>query len=440
MLSLRDCISVDDCLQRLARLASQYRRGSIQPRSTNSTPQWVRAIGVRVESWQERRWPTLAELDEAVGDVPCVVMSFDHHAACAGSAALKAAGLRAGMTVPPNGVVCADQQGNPTGLLLEQAAYVAWEAAPKPTMAERKQHILAALTDLASFGFVEVHDMHSQPWLGPTLHELESQGTLPVESVWLYPPAGEFPVHAQTWESERVRLAGAKLFADGTLNSRTALMLHDYQDPLPGYSRGKAMVTAAQIDAALRRVSEASSPRTPHAARGHLAIHAIGDGAVRMVLDAIARVAPCPDELGISARIEHCELIDEADIPRFASLGIVCSVQPCHLLYDVEALQRYLPHRLDRVLPLRELIEAGCHTGMLTPHERQERRTKNALGSHLNQGCAELWFGSDVPIVPPDPDDSIQAAVNRRRSAAPESESIALAQQINEQTAWQCFR
>lgn len=439
-LSLRDCTGVDECLQRLATSASQLRSESTRAGAASPSEPWVRAVGARVEAWRERRWPTLAEFDAALGDTPGLVMSFDHHAACAGSAALRAAGLRAGMTIPPNGVVCADMHGNATGLLLEQAAYVAWDAAPPPSPEQRKQQVIAALTDLASFGYAEVHDLHAQPWLGPLLHELESRGVLPVESVWLYPPVDELPAQRQPWESDRVRLAGAKLFADGTLNSRTALMLHDFKEALPGHPCGKAMVTTARLDAALRRASDTPCPFHPGAARGHLAVHAIGDGAVRMVLDAIERVSPRPDALGITARIEHAELVDEADIPRFAELGVVCSVQPCHLLCDVEALNRYLPHRFDRVLPLRELINQGCHAGMLTPRERIERRGRTTPGGRGSQGCAELWFGSDVPIVGPDPEDSVRAAVDRRRFGAPVSEAIASAQCLEVQTAWQCFQ
>jgi len=439
MLSLRDCSTLDDCLQRLASLASHLRSDASRSNSDRHSTPWVRAIGARIESWHERRWPTIAELDHAVGDLPCLIMSFDHHAACANSAALRAASLHPGVSIPPNGVVCADPNGLPTGLLVEQAAYLAWDTAPKPSTHERTQHVLAALNDLASLGFAEVHDMHSQPWLGPILHHLDSQGLLPIDTVWLYPPVDEFPLVPLPWESDRIRIAGAKLFADGTLNSRTALMLHDYTDPFPGAPRGCAMLSPARIDAALRLLSDAPALDRRHA-RGHLAVHAIGDAAVRMVLDAIQRVAPRPDALGITARIEHCELIDEADIPRFASLGVVCSVQPCHLLYDAQALSRYLPHRLHRVLPLRDLIDAGCHPGMLTPAERHERRARSPSAyPSRSGGCAELWFGSDVPIVRANPDDSIQAAVYRRPAHAPEHDSIAPAQHISIDTAQRCF-
>lgn len=147
-----------------------------------------------------------------------------------------------------------------------------------------------------------------------------------------------------------------------------------------------------------------------------LAAHAIGDGAVRAVLDAWESLGPIggPSRL----RIEHAEIIDAADVarlarPRFGE--VIVSVQPCHLLADIEALRRGLPHRLDRVLPLRELIDAGCGPG--------ER----------------LWFGSDVPIVRPHPGDSIRAAVHRRREGMGAGDAIAPGQAITEAEAWACF-
>ena len=95
-------------------------------------------------------------------------------------------------------------------------------------------------------------------------------------------------------------------------------------------------------------------------------------------------------------------------------------MQPCHLLADIPVLTRELPHRLDRVLPLRELIDAGC-----TP-----------AGT---DGSGLLWFGSDVPIVRADPGDSIQAAVRRRSEGMDESEAIGWEQRIGEGEAWECF-
>lgn len=401
MPSLAACPSVAECLDVVRRLVESSRPG-----------EFLRLHSARVESWAPSRWPTLAELDAAAPAHPCVIMSFDHHAAVANTAALKHAGLAAGQHVPPSGVVDVDAAtGRATGLLLEHAAYRAWESAPEPTPAQWRTMVASGLTELARLGFTEVHDLHSQPWLGPILADLERAGELPVAEVRLYPPVASLESLAATadaWRSPRVQLAGGKLFADGTLNSRTALMLAPYREPLHDQPLGVAMVTPGQIDDAIRTCERVG---------GHLAVHAIGDGAVRMVLDAIERTAT-PRPPGNRHRIEHAELIDEADVPRFASLGVVASVQPCHLLADVEVLTRQLPHRLHRVLPLRELIDTGCRPGGDT---------------------ALLWFGSDVPIVRADPADSVQAATQRRREQTPQAEAIAWSQRLSVDECWQAF-
>ena len=406
---LSACRTLAECLGRVRVVASAAAPGN-----------WVRLAGARIEGWPEARWPRIDELDQASPDHPCVIMSFDHHAACANARAIAAAGLTGGGTVPPNGLVCADPHtGHPTGLLLEHAAYRVWGSAPEPSAAERIEHVRIALNRYAALGFTEVHDLHSQDWLGPALHTLEAADQLPV-SVWLYPPVArlrELAARRAAWESRHIRLAGGKLFADGTLNSRTALTLAPYRDPLPGSGGGpcgKAMVTERDLDEALATTTSLGL---------HLAVHAIGDGAVRMVLDAWERhiqldasMPHCPDASLPSIRIEHAELIDEADIPRFAALNVTCSVQPCHLLTDIDVLERQLPHRLDRVLPLRDLLDTGLIPGQ------------------------SLLFGSDAPIVRPDPIDSIHAAVERRRRGDPLPRAIAWNQRLTEAQARACFQ
>jgi predicted amidohydrolase YtcJ len=415
-LDLAECTGIEECLDRLREEAD--RLDGVDP----SGRRWLLANGVRTESWVERRWPTLEEIDRATlgggGTRRCAaVMSFDHHALVANSPALTAAGIEAGSADPPGGVIVRDQRGRMTGLLLEAACWRVRQRVPELSPAERLDALRAGIADLARHGFVQVHDLLSPSWLGPALAKLGRIGELGIE-VWLYPAIDELVgVHAGRgeWESERVRLAGGKIFVDGTLNSRTAWVLTPYADGLAAWLRGQAMMTPAQMREALaltRRLGVG------------LAAHAIGDAAVRAMLDAgeeLLRGQGGPDPgAGVPwLRIEHCELIDERDVPRFAELGVVCSVQPCHLLYDIEALERGCPGRLDRVLPLRELVEAGCRAGEL------------------------LWFGSDAPIVRPDPMDSIIAATRRGRvvgsPGGPPSRTIAPGQAIDEVSAWAAF-
>lgn len=390
--SLERCASVAECLDVVGRAASAAEAGG-----------WALVRAARVEGWSERRWPTLSELDAATRGVPTVVLSFDHHMAVANSAAMAASGLRAGEPVPPNGVVCVDSGGSATGVLMEQAAVVAWNAAPEFAFEQRVEQVRAGAAHLAALGFVEAHDLHTPEWMGPALAALEREGELPL-SVRLYPPFARIEheaARASEYESAKVRLAGGKLFADGTLNSQTALML----EPYSGGGYGTAMHTRAEIEAAIARCD---------AVGRHLAVHAIGDGAVRVVLDCFERVRPSTR----GGRIEHCELIDGADVGRFRQLGVACSVQPCHLLADVEVIHRTLAHAESRVLPLRDLLASGLQPG-------------NAESG--------LVFGSDVPIVRADPADSVQAAVERRRLGAPEAESIGPAQAISVEEAWRCF-
>lgn len=405
MPSLEGCTGVAQCLDAV--------REAVARAIPHDGVRAVRLHSARVESWAEQRWPTLDELDAASGGALVAIMSFDHHSAMANTPALDRAGLRPGVPVPPHGVVCADREGRATGLLLEQAAYAAWSAFPEPRAEERRSIVGAALDALLAMGYREVHDLHSQEWLGPLLRRMDMEGDLPIRVV-LYPNVSiieRVAAVAGAWKTRRVALGGAKLFSDGTLNSRTALMLHRYAEPLADMPRGRCMASPAEVEAAIRTAAGLGLG---------LAVHAIGDGAVRMVLDSVQRLGPaCPRG---TVRLEHCELIDRADVPRFAALGVTCSVQPCHLLADVEALNRYVPHRLDRVLPLRELLSSGLEPGVLgTPDNAR----------------AGLVFGSDVPIVRADPEDSIRAAVERRRAG--DSEPIAPDQAIPREQAWACF-
>lgn len=388
---------------------------------------WLLMVGARVESWTQpgngpSSWPSLREFDDATGPVPALAMSFDHHMVMANSAALSKSGITPASTPPPGGVISFDAHGQPTGLLLETAAWAVWSKAPEPTPQEMRLHVIAALRDLARHGFGEVHDMLSAPWLGPVLAELSDAGDLPLR-VRIYAPLDSLrDVHAASsrWARPDVMLGGGKIFIDGTLNSRTAWMLHPYREAQQGLPTGKVVTPPDEIRTALEFTRSLSTG---------LAAHAIGDAAVRAALDAFEAVnevrmdpskasfvpASPLDPQNPAFRIEHAEVIDAHDTPRFARLGVLASIQPCHLLADIEALHRYIPHRLDRVFPLRELIDAGCLPGDL------------------------LWFGSDTPIVRPDPQDSIQAAVNRRRASCPPSDSIAPDQRISPEEAWRSF-
>lgn len=382
-LNLGACADRAHCLDLVARRAAEM--------DATGEPGWLLATSLRGQDWPDPRWPTAAELDAACPNRACILRGFDHHSCAVNTRALSAAGIDSGKL--PGDLAPVDASGRPTGTLLEDASVRALSATPAPTRAQWKVWVARACAGLAALGYVEVHDMLAQEWLGPVLGELEREGTLALR-VRLYAAMEELDAIARgrgEWESDRVRLAGGKMFADGTLSSRTAWVLEPYADPLAECPRGKALLRAGQIVAAMDRTSALGLD---------LAMHAIGDGAVREVLDArqawLARGGPRSHAL----RIEHCELVHPRDVGRLAELGAVASVQPCHLLYDAPGLARQFPGLRERVLPLTAFVRGGLVPG----------RT--------------LVFGSDVPIVPANPEDSIRAAMG---------------QGMSEADAWKCF-
>ena len=358
----------------------------------------VLAHGTRPEAWAEPGWPLISALDAISRDAIVAIWCFDYHAMMVNSKGLQEVGFGVASENPPGGQLGRMPDGELSGVLYESAAGHAW-AALEPKGVDPST-LARALEDLNSHGFGEVHDLKAQPGLGHRLAELGCQ-----LRVRLYPLVEDLPDVLKThrdWQSDQIRLGGGKIFVDGTLNSRTAWMIHQFADGRPEHPAGMQLMSDKAIEDAIHLcVGEGLQ----------LAAHAIGDAAVRAVLDAVERTrAPRG-----SVRIEHAELIDEADVRRFAELGVIASVQPCHLLYDIEALRRACPDRLDRVLPLRELIDSGLKPGR------------------------DILFGSDTPIVRPEPEDSILAATNRGRNNMALQDGIAPGQAISEAEAWACF-
>lgn len=395
--SLSGCDSLGACLEQIEREAARARAGA-----------WVRLAGAMPESWPERRLPTLEELDAACPDAACIVLSFDQHAGVCNTLALRLAGLS------PNG-----SDVSACGRVLESAAWRAWEARPEPSTKERRGHVRDAIAHLQAYGYHEVHDLYAPDWLGPMLGELDRAGELGLRVV-LYAPIERLESDARgkdRWQTPRVYLAGGKVFADGSLGARTAFVLDAYREPAMGVGpHGLMTATTREIEEGIQ-LSESLGLR--------LAMHAIGDGAVRACLNAVENASRLPRydrALNFTSRhrIEHAELIDRADGPRFAGLGVVCSVQPGHILTDAGVLRRQQPGRLDRVLPLRELIESGC----------------DPIGE---SGRGLICFGSDAPIVSADPAGAVRGAVHRRSEGVPERDAIGLSQAISERQAWACL-
>ena len=398
---LEGCEDLGECLARVREVAAQ--RG---PRD------WVVLSGAQAEAWPGRRLPEVRELDEAGGGRPVMVSSFELHTLACSSAALAAARIDDETEDPADGTIVRDAGGRPTGILLEGAAQLVRDVIPSRSDSEYAQDVQRGLQDLADLGFVEVHEMKAHPRLVEALARLDETLLERVKVVLYAPPESldEVLERCHEWKHPAVRFGGMKLFADGTLNARTAYMLTPYEDADPRHPHGRFLIPEPALRAHFQRARERDVG---------VAVHALGDAAVRKVLDVYESMVPHPERRlpGVSSlerfflRVEHAQFIDPEDVPRFARLGAIASVQPAHLLADVDTIRRVYPQGLSRCFPFRDLITEAERAGF-QPREL-------------------VWVGSDTPVVSPDPKDAIQAAVHRRGKKDDEGDGVNPAQALS---------
>jgi predicted amidohydrolase YtcJ len=343
---------------------------------------WAQGVG-----WDPERIPDDALdatlLDEAGGGRPVALWSRDFHAIRASTAALTAAGIDDDTPDPEGGTIVRDDRGRATGLLREAATDLVLAVLPEPTDEEEDAAIARVTADLHARGITAVHEMAS-----PRPHEvyarLRAADRLRLR-VLLFVRAERVddlsPLELPAGHGDAtLRLGGLKVFADGTLGSRTAWMLEDYAD-----RPGSTGLRTTDADA-LRDLARGASRRGLA-----LAIHAIGDGAVRAGLDAI-EAARTIDGGRLRHRLEHAQCVAAEDLPRFAALGVHAAVQPAHILDDRDvAREAWGEERAARAHAYRSLLDAG----------------------------AEISFGSDAPVAPPDPLLAIRMAVERTEGDAP---------------------
>ncbi|MBX3094015.1 MAG: amidohydrolase [Cryobacterium sp.] len=306
--------------------------------------------------------PTAALLDAAVGSTPTVLVSGDLHTTWLNTAALARYGFA----------------GHPTGVLVEDDAFAVTAALQNVPRSILDTWLQDAATHAAGRGVVGVVELEMAPnvddWrrrFGAGFTGLRVEAGIYSSFLDAAVAAGHRTGDALDGDG-MLRVGPFKILTDGSLNTRTAYCVEVY----PGTSeRGLLTVPTEELLPLLR--TAVGGGITP-------AVHAIGDDAVRLVLDAFEQLGtPLP----AGARMEHAQLVRREDFPRFAALGVAASVQPEHAMDDRDVAERYWPGRTDRSFALRSLLDAG----------------------------AELLLGSDAPVAPLDPWTTLSAAVTRSR-------------------------
>jgi len=371
--------SYAEVIDRIAARAGQQPAGS-----------WVTGRGWDQTLWPERTFPQHQPLSEAVPDHPVLVRRVDGHAALANRAALDIAGLSERVHMPEveGGRVVVDDFGRPTGVLIDTAIGLVGRHVPPTDEETLRRRILLAQEKLLSEGIVAVHDMGVSAAEAEVFVELEEDGLLKMRVLsylWgndgIAPEVAErFPRKRDFDVSSKLRVVGAKLMMDGALGSRGAALMEPYSD-------------APDETGLLRMSPEVFRQRVYEVVAAGLrpATHAIGDRANRIVLDVYVELLEATPELAdLRPRVEHAQIVSQADWERFDAHGIVPSMQPTHATSDMRWAE-------DRVGPERVL---GAYAW---------RR--------LSVDPTRLAFGSDFPVERSNPLEGLYAARTRQDAA-----------------------
>jgi predicted amidohydrolase YtcJ len=369
-LYLRDAASKESFITQVKEWAQRLPEG-----------QWVLGGRWSVESWAKPETPSKSWVDPVTGDRPLFLVRMDGHSGLANSAALRLAGITRNTPNPAGGVIDKDDDGEPTGILRDEAMGLMAKHIPPPTVAEKVLALKRAMAEANAAGLTSVNDIPNIADL-PAYEALAKEPDLPVR-LFLYPVASDWSEAVKAAASFKgkagwVEIKGLKGFADGSLGSRTAYMREPYSDnpeaskgwrglPMPGLEDGGlAKGFAAARKAGLQAI-----------------VHAIGDEANHQLLKLYMNAGA----EGWRPRSEHAQHLLPEDISAFAKVGAIASMQPLHKADD----GRYAEERLG-----------------------VERCKSSYAFKSLLDSAAVVAFGSDWPVVSLNPFLGIEAAVTGR--------------------------
>lgn len=367
-LDLSDTTSLEDALAKIKAFAED-----------NPGRPWILGRGWNQEKWGLGRFPTAAELDAVVNDRPVWLERADNHANWGNTLAITTAGVTAKTPDPAGGKIIRDAKGAPAGVFVDNAVQLVGKVVPPPRPEDRDLAFAKAQEVLLAKGVTAVADMGTEMADWTTFRRAGDAGRLQIRIMayadgfdTLETVAGPEPT---LWlYDDRLRMGGIKLYLDGALGSRGAVLKAPYHDD-PG-AKGLPLLSPTQLRNLMSRAAMDNF---------QTAIHAIGDAANAEVLGAI-------EELSESYkgdrrwRIEHTQIVDPADLPRLGKHGIIASMQPLHQTSDrLMAEARLGPDRLDGAYPWRSVMQVG----------------------------GRLAFGSDAPVEPADPWAGMAAAISR---------------------------
>jgi predicted amidohydrolase YtcJ len=384
-------------------LEGGFRLASVQLRDARTRDEWVNRIKAFTATvpagtwitggdWDHSLWggelPRREWIDAATPNHPVWVNRLDGHMKLANTVALKAAGITRTTKDIAGGEIVRGAGGDPTGLLKDNAMELIDKVVPPPSAEARQRALTAAMRYVAERGVTTVHDMSMAAAAASDLATYATARKANALTTRIYGvmPLAEWELLRDVVErkeyggadgrgDEWLRIGGLKGFVDGSLGSHTAA----FHEPFNDAPRDRGLLVNTPEDL-YRWISGADT------AGLHVMVHAVGDRANGTLLDIFARVMAENGARDRRFRIEHAQHLAPADIPRFAALGVIASMQPYHAIDDGRWAEKFIGERIRTTYAFRSLLDAG----------------------------ARLAFGSDWFVAPPAPLEGIYAAVTRR--------------------------
>ena len=342
---------------------------------------WIQGRGWNQVLWPGKQFPNMADLDAEITDRPVWLERIDGHAGWANKKAMELAGITRDTVSPPGGEIIYDQQGEPSGILIDNAMRLIIDIIPAPNTAEIKLALDAVSQHLLSLGITSAHDAGVLSSEHKVYRQLADNGEMQVRIYGMYSSTEDdlqqvLNAGHSSDSRDMYSVRSIKIYTDGALGSRGAAMLEPYSDR-PDH-RGLLLTSREELQRLFKLAINADF---------QIAIHAIGDQGNRIGLDVLEQAYESFGGRHLRHRMEHSQVVALSDIPRFKSLDVIPSMQPTHATSDMNMAE-------DRI---------GAE------------RLKGAYAwqSFLKQG-SRVVSGSDFPIELANAFHGIHAAVTRQ--------------------------
>lgn len=370
--NMEDCKSLEECLADMKEFAD-----------THPDNEWVFGHHFYQLAWENPVMPSRHDIDSMIPDRPVVLQHMDFHTLVANSKAIEERGITKDTPNPFGGIIEKDAEGELTGRFYDHATFLFTKPIYTPSGDVYKKVFRKLMNKTAMLGVTSITELYPHGSGCDDVYayykQLEEEGEMKIR-LSFFPELNDFDVNTynQTvnqYHSDKLACKGVKQLIDGVSTTYTAYLIEPYTDN-PS-TCGQTSIPEADLRRDVMRVCEAGV-----AAR----LHAIGDGAVRLGLDAIEDGTKKFGERGVRHGLEHLENVDQDDIPRFKELGVVANMQPMHCVFDPAGIENLLgKKRCELAWPMKSILNAG----------------------------GVLALGTDFPIVGLEPLEEVFAAVER---------------------------